>query len=111
MPVVRDDFDQYTDTGAANRACLTAMGLACIQCAEETYDALGIRRITGNLMRSHTYEVARDYVTVGVTADYGGHVHNGTSTRRGRPWLRKAATDNAESIQEAGARAWAGEVR
>ena len=115
MPVVRDDFDQYTDTGAANRACLTAMGLACIQVAQPECPVgkypKGSGKVGGNLRRSHGYMIAGDHVDVGVTADYGGYVHNGTSGRKANPWLRRAATRNAESIQEAGARAWAGEVR
>lgn len=106
MPVVRNDFDQFTDTGAANRAALTAMSLACMQVAQPLCPVQ-----TGNLRRSHGYSLEADHVDVGVTADYGGYVHNGTSTRRGNPWLRTAATRNAESIQEAGARAWAGEMR
>lgn len=111
MPVERDNFDQFTDTGHANRKCLTEMGVACIQAAQSTYDAMRIRKPTGNLYRSHAYNVADDHVTIGVTADYGGHVHNGTHGKPGRPWLRKAATDNAKSIYEAGARAWAGEMQ
>lgn len=105
MPVETNNFDEYTDTGAANLACLTAMGLACMQVAQPLCPV-----VTGNLRRSHGYTVAGDSVEVGVTADYGGHVHNGTFTRKGNPWLKNAATNNAQSIAEAGASAWAGEM-
>lgn len=106
MPIVRNDFDRFTDTAAADRACLTEMALACIQVAQPVCPYA-----TGNLSRSHTYELAGDHVDVGVTADYGDAVHNGTSKREGRPWLRDAATANAESIRRAGMRAWEGAMR
>ena len=109
MPIERNNFDQFTDTAAADEACLTAMGVACQQVAQTTgYDEAGINVITGNLKRSHTFKVDGDHVDIGVTADYGGHVHNGTSKRAGRPWIKNAAQANRESIVEAGKRAWKG---
>lgn len=101
MPIESNNFDQYGDTAAADRAALEAMGLACLQVAQP---ACPVR--TGNLRRSHTHAVAGDHVDVGVTADYGGHVHNGTSKRDGNPWLKNAAQSNRESIAAAGVRAW-----
>lgn len=106
MPIQSNDFDRFTDTGAADRAALTAMGLACMQVAQPNSPVK-----TGNLRRSHRFAVGGDHVDVGVTADYGGHVHNGTSKRKARPWLKEAAQANRESIAEAGMRAWEGEMQ
>ena len=102
MPIERNNFDQFTDTAAADEAALTAMGVACQQVAQPASPVQ-----TGNLRRSHRFVVSGDHVDVGVTADYGGHVHNGTSKRKGNPWLKDAAQANRESIVEAGKRAWA----
>lgn len=107
MPVQNDNFDRFTDTDAADRAALTAMGAACLQVAQPTCP-----KKTGNLQRSHRIKVDGDHVDVGVTAEYGGYVHNGTSgKRKARPWLRNAATKNKQSIAQAGADAWKGAMR
>ena len=103
MPIERNDFDRFTDTAAADEACLTAMGVACQQVAQPACPVQ-----TGNLRRSHTFSVSGDHVDVGVTADYGGHVHFGTSKRMANPWLRSAAQKNRDAIIEAGKRAWRG---
>lgn len=107
MPIERNNFDQFTDTTAADEACLIAMGVACQNVAQTSgYDAAGINVITGNLRRSHTFKVEGDHVDIGVTADYGGHVHNGTVKRKGRPWIKNAAQKNRDQITAAGKRAW-----
>lgn len=105
MPVERNNFDDFTDVGAANRAALTAMGLACLQVAQPLCPVQ-----TGNLRRSHGYSVATDHVDIGASADYAAYVHNGTSTRRGNPWLRNAVNRNQRSIAEAGINAWKGAI-
>jgi hypothetical protein len=108
MPIQSNEFDRFTDTAAADEACLTAMGVACQQLAQTTgYDEAGIGVVTGNLRRSHTFNVSGDHVDVGVTADYGGHVHFGTAKHpTARPWLRKTMQKHRDSIIEAGKRAW-----
>lgn len=107
MPIERNNFDQFSDTAAADEAALIAMGVACQQVAQTTgYDSAGINVVTGNLKRSHTFKVEGDHVDIGVTADYGGHVHNGTSKRKGRPWIKNAAQENRDQITAAGVRAW-----
>lgn len=107
MPIKRDNFKRFTDTDEANRACLETMGLACMQVAQTTgYDEAGINVVTGNLRRSHTYKVEGKHVDIGVTADYGGHVHNGTSKLKGRPWLKNTVQKHRDEITEAGAAAW-----
>lgn len=101
MPVERNNMDRFTDTDAADRAALEAMGLAVRSVAKPACPV-----DTGNLRRSHTHQVSADHVDVGVTADYGGYVHNGTSRRGGRPWLKNAAEANADAIGRAGEAAW-----
>ena len=101
MPVKRNDFDRFESTEEADRMALEAIGIACMQVAQP---ACPVR--TGNLRRSHRYVVSGDHVDIGVTADYGGHVHNGTSKRRANPWLRNAVQANKQSIAKLGARAW-----
>jgi hypothetical protein len=65
---------------------------------------------TGNLRRSHKYKVDGDHVDIGVTADYGAHVHNGTVKRDANPWLKDAAEANAQSIAKAATDAYWGEI-
>jgi hypothetical protein len=108
MPVVRNDFDRFTDTERAQYTALEAVGLALIGDAVNEYDVQGINVVTSNLINSHAHEVSmrEGCVYVGVTADYGGYVHNGTSRNRARPWLRKALEKNADKLQELAARKW-----
>lgn len=101
MPIERNNFDQFGETAAADEAALIAMGVACQQVAQPASPVQ-----TGNLRRSHRFVVSGDHVDVGVTADYGGYVHNGTAKREGRPWLKDAAQANRDSILAAGVRAW-----
>ena len=102
LPIERNIFDLFADTAAANEAALTAIGVACQSVAQP---ACPVR--TGNLRRSHTFKVDGDHVDIGVTADYGGHVHNGTAkNKKGNPWLKDAAQANRDSILAAGKRAW-----
>lgn len=101
MPIQSNDFDRFTDTDAADRAALEAMGAACMQVAQPNCPVL-----TGYLKNSHRYVVSGDHVDVGVTADYGGHVHNGTSRQKAQPWLKDAAEANRDSITSFGARRW-----
>lgn len=105
MPVQSNDFDRFTDPNAA-RAALHAMGIRGVEAAKAQYDADGIKVITGNLRRSHTYAIQGDHVDVGVTADYGSHVHFGTSKRTARPWLRNAYEAHRAEIEKAGVDAW-----
>lgn len=104
MPILNDFFDQFTeDALAAEKACLTAIGVASVQVAKPACPV-----DTGNLRRSHKYKVDDDHVDIGVSADYGGHVHNGTSKRNPNPWLKDAVQANRESICKAGVDAWKG---
>lgn len=103
MPVERNNMDRFTDTEEADRAALMVMGLSCWQVAQGHAD---LPVDTGNLRRSHTYKVSDDHVDVGVTADYGGYVHNGTSRQKAHPWLKNAAEANEEAIKKAGEAAW-----
>lgn len=112
MPVQNNNFDRFTDTDAADRAALQAMGMACLQVAQPLcpvgrYPA-GSGKTGGNLRRSHRIKVSADHVDVGVTADYGGYVHNGTSKQKAQPWLKNAAQANRDSITAFGMRAWRG---
>lgn len=100
MPTNKNDFDKFKDVGA-RRAALLTMGAACVQVAQPACPV-----DTGNLKRSHGYTVEGDHVDIGVTADYGGYVHNGTSTRPANPWLKKAVNKNAKRIFEAGEKAY-----
>jgi HK97 gp10 family phage protein len=102
MPIDSNDFDRFTNPNAA-QAALEAMGAACMQVAQPNCPVQ-----TGYLKNSHRYVVSADHVDVGVTADYGGHVHNGTSRQKAHPWLRDAAEANRESITAFGVRAWKG---
>lgn len=112
MPVVRDDFDRFTDTERAQYKALDAVGLALIGDAVNEYDVQGINTITHNLIESHTHKVnmQEGCVYVGVTADYGRYVHNGTYGHPGRPWLRRALEKNADKLQEFAARKWREEL-
>ena len=114
MPIQRNNFSRYADTAAADRAALEAMGAACLQVTQPN-SPVGVYppksgRTGGNLKRSHRYAVSGDHVDIGVTAHYGGYVHNGTSKQRAQPWLRKHATANENSIKQFGIRAWEREV-
>ena len=100
VPVQKNSFGK-TNTSAADRACLEAMGVALEQMAKPVCPVL-----TGNLRRSHSHRVSGDHVDIGVTADYGSAVHNGTSRQRAQPWLRNAAQRNANFISKAGEAAW-----
>jgi HK97 gp10 family phage protein len=102
MPIDSNDFDRFTNPNAA-RSALEAMGAACMQVAQPNCPVQ-----TGYLKNSHRYVVESDHVDVGVTADYGGHVHNGTSRQKAQPWLKDAAEANRESIAAFGVRAWKG---
>lgn len=103
MPVENNNFNQFRNTERAQRAALTAMGVACNQVAKPNTPAQ-----TGNLRRSHKYVVNGDHVDVGVTAEYGGYVHNGTSKQKARPWLKEAAQKNRDAIMASGERAYKG---
>lgn len=110
MPIEHNDFDRYADTEAANRAALQAMGAACMQvakpvCPVGNYPGTG--KVGGNLKNSHRYIVSGDHVDIGVTAHYGGYVHNGTSKQKAQPWLKDSAEANRNSITQFGARKWA----
>lgn len=114
MPIQRNDFARYADNEAANRAALEAMGAACMQvampnCPVGVYPE-GSGKVGGNLKNSHRYVVSSSHVDIGVTADYGGYVHNGTSKQRAQPWLKDAAEANKNSIQQFGIRAWERQV-
>ena len=102
MPVESNNFARFRDTAAANRAALEAMGAACMQVAQPNCPVQ-----TGNLKGSHRYVVSGDHVDVGVTAEYGGHVHNGTSRQKAQPWLKDNAEAHRNSITQFGARKWA----
>lgn len=107
MPIVHDDFDKYKQqTSAADRAALNAMGMACLQVAMPTAPVK-----TGNLRRSHTTQLNGDSVLVGVMAEYGGYVHNGTSRQKAQPWLKNAVNRNKEAITKLGAEVWAQKMR
>ena len=101
MPIERNDFACFMDTEAADRAALEAMGAACMQVVQPNCPVQ-----TGYLKNSHRYVVSGDHVDVGVTADYGGHVHNGTSRQDAQPWLKENAEANRDSITRFGAREW-----
>ena len=111
MPIESNNFDRYADTAAANRAALEAMGAACKSVARPVCPVgqypKGSGKVGGNLKNSHRYIVSGDHVDVGVTADYGGYVHNGTSRQKAQPWLKDAAEANRNSITKFGAKKWA----
>ena len=103
MPVQNSNFNQFRNTERAQRAALMAMGIACNQVAKPNTPVQ-----TGNLRRSHKYVVNGDHVDIGVTAEYGGYVHNGTSKQKAQPWLKEAAQKNRDAIMAAGERAYKG---
>ena len=110
MPIESNNFARYTDTEAADYAALQAMGAACMQVAQPNCPVgqyPGTGKVGGNLKNSHRYVVSGDHVDIGVTADYGGYVHNGTSRQKAQPWLKDAAEANRNSITQFGARKWA----
>ena len=111
MPIQSNNFGRYAETEAANRACLEAMGAACMQVAKPVCPVgvypKGSGKVGGNLKNSHRYAVNGDHVNIGVTAEYGGYVHNGTSRQKAQPWLRDAAEANRNSITQFGAKRWA----
>jgi HK97 gp10 family phage protein len=105
MPIVSNGFSAYTDNEAAKRKALKAMGMACFQvakplCPVGNYPGTG--KVGGNLKNSHRVKIYADHVDVGVTADYGGYVHNGTSKQKAQPWLKDAAEANRNSILQFG---------
>ncbi len=103
MPISKDNFpQQIAKTAKANRACLETMGAALLQVATPLTP-----KLTGHLQRSHTSKLSGSAIFVGVTAEYGGYVHNGTSRMKARPWLRIAAVANKNAIAKAGESAWA----
>lgn len=114
MPIQTNNFDAYKDTKKATRKALTTMGLAAKQVAQPMCPVgkypKGSGKVGGNLRRSHTYRVSGDHVDVGVTAEYGGYVHNGTSKQKAQPWLKNAVQANRNSILDAGKRAYFGEL-
>lgn len=101
MPVQKNRFDRFTDTSDADRICLERIGLAALQVSQPAAP-----KVTGNLQRSHKYAVEGDSVIVGVTADYGGYVHNGTSRQKAQPWLKDSIQANRDSILNEGVKAW-----
>ena len=111
MPVERNNFDKYTDTDAADRACLEAIGIAAEQAMRSNYAPSGIGVITGNLKRSQGHVVSGDHVDIGASADYAREVHNGTSNKRGRPWIKNGIQANRDAILEHGKQAWEAVMR
>lgn len=101
MPIDNNDFGKFADTEDADRATLETIGLAVMQVAMPASPV-----DTGNLRRSHTHSVSGDHVDVGVTADYGGYVHNGTSRQKAQPWLKTAVQANTNAISGLGVKAW-----
>lgn len=101
MPIQNNNFNRYTNTTGARRAVLLTVGAAVQEAAQQVeYDRAGVGVVTGNLRRSHVFTVDGDHVDVGVTADYGAHVHNGTTKRNGRPWLKNALQNNRQQLLE-----------
>lgn len=110
MPIERDNFARYKETSEANQAALKAMGVACLQVAKPNCPVgkyPGTGKVGGNLKNSHRIRLDADHVDIGVTAHYGGYVHNGTSRKEAQPWLKDAAEANRNSITQFGARKWA----
>lgn len=109
MPIESNDFARFRDTEAADRAALEAMGAACMQvtlpnCPVGQYPGTG--KVGGNLKSTQRYVVSGDHVDIGVSAHYGGYVHNGTSRQKAQPWLKANAEANRESITAFGVREW-----
>lgn len=106
MPIQSNNFSSFNDTSAADRAYLETVGSMCEQAVRANYHPSGIGVVTGNLQRSQTHVVSGDHVDIGATADYAGHVHNGTSRKAGRPWIKNAAEANRDAILQRGVEAW-----
>lgn len=107
MPIEHDEFSKLiNNTSDANEAALERIGLSVMQVAQPLCPV-----DTGNLRRSHKYRVEGDSVVVGATADYAAAVHNGTSKRKGQPWLRNSVQRNKQALNEIGARAWVSEFK
>lgn len=111
MPIESNSFARFKETSPANQAALKAMGVACMQvvvpdCPVGKYPA-GSGKVGGNLKGSHRIKLDADHVDIGVTADYGGYVHNGTSKQKEQPWLKRNAEANRNSITEFGIKKWA----
>ena len=103
MPIENNDLAALKRLADdASRAALQAMGAAAVQVAKPNCPVK-----TGNLRRSHRYVVDGDHVDIGVTADYGAHVHNGTSRQKEQPWLKEAVEKNAQSIGDFGLKQYA----
>ena len=100
MPIEHNDLAALKRLADdASRAALQAMGAAAVSVAKPNCPVK-----TGNLRRSHRYVVEGDHVDIGVTADYGAHVHNGTARNKdgGQPWLRDSVSKNINSITDLG---------
>lgn len=94
MPVQSDNWGVLKSGISSNKGrALEAVGLAL-----EGYAQAACPVDTGNLRLSHKHQVNGDEVIVGVTAEYGGYVHNGTGKMRARPWLRQAMNGNKKSL-------------
>ena len=52
-----------------------------------------------------------DHVDIGASADYARAVHNGTSNKRGRPWIKNGIQANRDAILEQGKQAWEAVMR
>lgn len=111
MPVVRNNFDRYTNTEAADRAFLEVVGIAAEQAMRSNYAPSGIGVISGNLKRSQGHVVDGDHVDIGASADYASAVHYGSRGKRGRPWIKNGVQANREAILEQGKRAWEAVMR
>lgn len=105
MPIVSNDFSRFEHSEGAAKAACNAVGMAIQQAAMPMCPV-----DTGNLRRSHAVKVqaSGEYVDVGVTADYGGYVHNGTSRMKPRPWLKTAAQQNKSSLGSIAVQAYKG---
>lgn len=85
--------------------------MAAEQAMRNNYAPSGIGVITGNLKRSQGHAVSGDHVDIGASADYAREVHNGTSNKRGRPWIKNGIQANRDAILEQGKRAWEAVMR
>ena len=102
VPIERNSFGDFSQSEAASRASLQAMGAAAMQVAKPNCPV-----DTGYLKNSHRYVVNGDHVDIGVTADYGNEVHNGTARQKAQPWLKNAVDANMNSITDFGKKRWA----
>lgn len=118
VPISSNRFDRFSDTSAAARAGLVAMGAAILDVSNPACPV-----DTGNLKRSvvSVVDMAERAVYVGPAADYGEYVHNGHAAytdkagryhkeRKPTPWLRDTAEANKRSIGRAGVAAYGREL-